>query len=152
MDPDLARSRLFEVYLRVLDAAAGKAPVVLVIEDLHWSDTPTLDLLSFLLGNLEVSRLVLIITSRPTSPVANTGSLITDLTRFPNVTRIELPGLTDDEVGDQLRYLLHREPDLALIDGVVKRTGGIPLFVEALIGPGGTVATGVPGARSATYC
>ena len=45
-EPEMTRGRLFEGYLSVLEAAALKAPVVLVIEDLHWSDPPSLDLMS----------------------------------------------------------------------------------------------------------
>ncbi len=51
-DPDMARARLFELVLALLEALAGLLPLVLVVEDVHWADRPTRDLLSFLIRNL----------------------------------------------------------------------------------------------------
>ena len=47
-DPGTARARLFEVLLILLEALAEQQPVVLVVEDVHWADRSTCDLLSFL--------------------------------------------------------------------------------------------------------
>ncbi len=48
----MARARLFELVLVLLEALAGRLPLVLLVEDVHWADRPTRDLLSFLVRNL----------------------------------------------------------------------------------------------------
>lgn len=55
-DPGTARARLFEVLLTLLETLAEQAPVVLVVEDVHWADRSTCDLLSFLVRNIQQAR------------------------------------------------------------------------------------------------
>lgn len=144
---DMSRSHFFDAYLRFVEAVCACRPVVFVIEDLHWADLPSLDLLSFLLANLQPPRLLVILTHRPISAAEGaTGAVVADLTRFRNLTRVELAGMQAHEVEEQLRNLLARDPEPDLTADVLKRTSGIPLYVEALIEPDGTVTTGVPGA------
>ena len=146
LDPDVARSRLFGGCLQLLEAAASQHPAVLLVEDLHWADPPTRDLLSFLLASLDSTALVVLLTCRldEQETTSARGPFIADLARFTNLARLELTGLTDDEVADHLRHLLDRDPTPDLISDVVRRTGGIPLYIEALVQPDGDIATGVP--------
>jgi len=67
-DPETARARLFELLLRLLEALADQQPVVLVVEDVHWADRPTCDLLSFLVHSLRQAAVLVVVTFRPDSP------------------------------------------------------------------------------------
>ena len=60
----LAQARLFELALGLLGRLAAERPLVLVLEDLHWSDRSTRDLLAFLVRNLRAERIVIVATYR----------------------------------------------------------------------------------------
>jgi ATP/maltotriose-dependent transcriptional regulator MalT len=132
-DPDSARARLFEQMLVLLEHLAERRPLILVIEDAHWADRSTRDLLIFLLRNLRHTAVLVIITFRsdelhrghPMRPV------IAELERIEGVVRIDLPRLTRAETAGQLTGILGREPEPRLVDMVYERSSGIPLLVEA---------------------
>src|SRR6201985_125534 len=63
-DPGTARARLFEVLLTLLETLAEQQPVVLGVEDVHWADRSTCDLLSLLVRNLRQARVLLVATFR----------------------------------------------------------------------------------------
>ena len=63
-DPGTARARLFEVLLTLLETLSDQQPVVLVVEDVHWADRSTCDLLSFLVRNIKQARVLLVVTFR----------------------------------------------------------------------------------------
>src|SRR5260370_21318718 len=96
-DPGEARARMFEQVLVVLERLAKAGPVVLAIEDAHWSDRSTRDLLVFLIGNQQVLDGVLIVVTfrsdelhrgHPLRPV------LAELDRLGWVARLEPPTLT----------------------------------------------------------
>jgi len=132
-DPDSARARLFEQMLVLLERLAERRPLVLVIEDAHWADRSTRDLLVFLLRNLRHTAVLVIITFRsdelhrghPMRPV------IAELERIEGVVRLDLPRLTHTETAGQLAGILGHTPDPALVETVYERSSGIPLLIEA---------------------
>jgi DNA-binding CsgD family transcriptional regulator len=132
-DPDSARVRLFEQMLVLLERLAERRPLVLVIEDAHWADRSTRDLLVFLLRNLRHTAVLVVITFRsdelhrahPMRPV------IAELQRIEGVVRLDLPRLTRAETAGQLAGILRREPEPKLVEAVYERSSGIPLLVEA---------------------
>ena len=142
---ELARARLFEQVLRLLEVLAEQRPVVLVVEDIHWADHATGDLLNFLARNMRDVPVLLVVTFRSEevehSPLL---PLLAGLGRADGVTRVELARLSRDEVGAQLAGLLGRPPGVALTEVVYERGGGIPLFTEALVNQDGAVQTGLP--------
>ena len=132
-DPDSGRVRLFEQMLTLLERLAAQSPVLLLIEDAHWADRSTRDLLAFLVRNLHGARVLLTITYRSdelhrTHPLR---PLLAELSRVDTVTRFELSRLSQPQVADQLAGILGHAPDQALIQEVFGRSSGIPLFVEA---------------------
>ena len=64
MRPEWARSRMYEAFLDLLRRLAADGPVVLAIEDLHWADDSTRELLAFLVRNAQAERLLLLVTFR----------------------------------------------------------------------------------------
>ncbi|BDU00757.1 helix-turn-helix transcriptional regulator [Nocardia sputorum] len=128
---DTDRIRLFGEILTVLEQFAMTEPLVVVLEDLHWSDDAGLDLLAFLVANIAEGDLFLVGTYRP----ADSGplrKLVTGLRRDPSVRLLSTAPLTKHEVGRQLAALRGREPEPGTITRVFERSRGIPLFVEAL--------------------
>ncbi|MFE2958359.1 helix-turn-helix transcriptional regulator [Nocardia tengchongensis] len=129
--PEADRIRLFGEILTVLEQLAMTRPVVLVLEDLHWADDASRELLTFLAANLADANALLVGTYRPGEAGPLRG-LVAELRRNPGVQVLELHPLTRHEVGRQLAALLGREPGSELITKVFERSGGNPLFVEAL--------------------
>ena len=112
-DPAEARARLFEEVLRAIEHLTRHSLVVLVIEDAHWADRSSRDLLTFLIGNQRaLSGLLIVVTFRSdelhrTHPLR---PLLASLDRIAWVERIELPRLTRYDTGELVAGILGRQP------------------------------------------
>ncbi len=132
------QARLFEVVLGLVRRLAEHQPLVLVLEDLHWSDSSTRDLLRFLVRSGRDTRMLTIGTYRsdemhrrhPLRP------LLAELTRLPGVDSVELAALDDEELAHVLAGILDGAPPPELVSTVMARSGGNPLFVEELMAAG----------------
>jgi predicted ATPase/DNA-binding NarL/FixJ family response regulator len=134
--PGEGRGRLFEQMLTLLEQLSERGPVVLVIEDLHWADHSTRDLLSFLVSNQRVLPGVLIIGTFRSDELHRTHplrSLLAELARLAWVRRTELPRLTRRETAGLLAAILGSEVEPERVDGVFARSEGNPLFAEELL-------------------
>ena len=145
-DPETARARLFELVLVLLEALTDQQPLVLIIEDVHWADQPTRDMLSFLARNLRDAAVLVVVTFRSDGlhrddPLRR---LLAGLERAGGVTRLELARLTRDQVAAQIEGVLGRRPAPSIVNAVHERGGGNPLFTEALVNPDGTVRPDLP--------
>jgi ATP/maltotriose-dependent transcriptional regulator MalT len=145
-DAGEARARLFEQVLVLLEQLAEAGPVVLVIEDAHWADRSTRDLLAFLIRNQRALDGLLIVViyrsdelhrSHPLRP------LLAELDRIGWVSRMELGRLSRQDTGELVARLTGREPGEDVLETVYRRTEGNPLFVEALLGEG-QLGSGLP--------
>ena len=129
-----AQLRLFELLLRLLGRLSDQTPVVLVVEDLHWADQSTRDLLVFLVRNLRRERLLLIATYRDDEPgQSRLGGYLAELDRGGPVQRLELPRLDRAETAAQLTGILGTAPAVDLVDGLFARSEGNPFFTEELL-------------------
>jgi DNA-binding CsgD family transcriptional regulator/tetratricopeptide (TPR) repeat protein len=143
------RGILFEQVLRLFTQAAQAAPLTVVLEDLHWADGATRDLLVFLARNLDLPGIQVISTYRSddlhrTHPLRR---LLPELERVPNVLGLRLEPLTREEVGRQAAAIRGEELAPEKLDALYRRTDGIPLFVESLAADdacGGGENTDVP--------
>jgi len=131
------QARVFEALLAVIEGLSRTAPVLLVIEDLHWADASTRAFLRFLASTLGDERVLLVATYRPDElhrrhPLR---PLLAELERV-RALRIDLAGLTRDELAEQLAGILGSPPDAALVDRLYARTEGNPLFTEELLAAG----------------
>jgi ATP/maltotriose-dependent transcriptional regulator MalT len=132
-----ARARLFEQMLALLARLADAGPVTLVIEDAHWADRSTRDLLTFLIGNQPALAGVLVIVTFRSDELHRTHPLrplLAELGRISWVERIELPRLTRQQAAAQIAAIVGDEPAPEVVDTVFRRSEGNPLFVEHLIG------------------
>jgi DNA-binding CsgD family transcriptional regulator len=126
---------VFAPVLELLREACASSPVVLAVDDIHWADRSTLDLLAFLVARLGDERLLLVVTFR-SDEVERREPLrrfLGDAGRRPAMMRLELGRLTRAEVGSQLEGILARAPDPALAEAVFARSAGNPLFAEELV-------------------
>jgi DNA-binding NarL/FixJ family response regulator len=140
-DAATARARLFEEFLGLLENLADRQPTVLVIEDAHWADQSSRDLLSFLTRSLEPGIALLIVVSYRTDDVDRghpLRPLLAELERVPLVHRIELHRLSRPEAIAQIRAILSTqnlgEPgSTGAVEKIAQRSDGNPLFVEVLL-------------------
>jgi DNA-binding CsgD family transcriptional regulator/tetratricopeptide (TPR) repeat protein len=133
-DPSFGRARLFEDVLTLIERAAEDRPVVVVLEDLHWADPSSRELLLFLVRNLTQPGVLLIGTYRSTDLVDGhpLAALLTGLTRAARVDLLEPAPLRRADVARLLADRLGRTPDPALTERIHRRSAGNPLFVQAL--------------------
>ena len=113
--------------------------MVLVIEDMHWADRSTRDLLAFLIRNQASLDGVLIVVTYRSDDLHRTHPLrplLAELDRIDWVTRMDLARLTRQDTGQLVAQITGREPGEDLLTAVYRRAEGNPLFVEALIGNG----------------
>ncbi|MFD8497328.1 AAA family ATPase [Amycolatopsis sp. NPDC059657] len=142
----LARARLFEQVLGLLRTLAAKRPLVLLVEDIHWADQSTRELLLFLVGNQRaVPASLIVVTSRTDLARSHAARLSpSELERTGWTRRLDLRPLSRRGVTAQLRELLGHEPEVGLADDVFTRSEGNPLFVEALLSARDHCGSAVP--------
>ncbi len=124
LSPDARRRQSLDALLTVLLTAAERQPLLLVMEDLHWSDPSSLELLGLLIDHVPGSSLFLLVTFRPEiQPLWADRSYLTRLTLSP---------LTRAQACQMVEQMTGRSLDPTVRDQVALRTDGVPLFVEEL--------------------
>ncbi|GIF37623.1 helix-turn-helix transcriptional regulator [Actinoplanes xinjiangensis] len=126
------RGHLFELVGSLFARLGEERPVVLIVEDLHWADRSTRDLIAFLVRSARVPRLLLIATYR-TDELHRGHPLrpfLAELERVRGVQRHDLDRLDRDGTAELLGHLLGAEPDPPTVDAISRRAQGIPFFIE----------------------
>jgi DNA-binding CsgD family transcriptional regulator len=142
-----ARARLFEEFLTILERLAATAPLIVVIEDIHWADRSSRDLLAFLIGYQRALANTLIIATFRSDELHRTHPLrplLAELSRVDWVERIDLPRLTRREAAELAAAIHGGEPDRDLTDALYRRAEGNPLFTEELLRHDGGRAAHIP--------
>jgi hypothetical protein len=133
--PGLAQQQLFGAVLGMLSELSLASPVLLVLEDLHWADRSTRDLVTFLSRMLRGERIALVLSYR--SDDIHRGhplrSVVGELQRLPAVTAVEVGPLPPVPMADHLRRLSGGLLDAASIDRVIRRAEGNTYFAEELL-------------------
>src|SRR3990172_4106464 len=135
LEPEQARFRLFDSITTFLKNASKGQPVVLVLDDLHWADKPSLLLLQFLARELRGGRLMVLATYRDVElrrehPLADA---LGELSREGLSQRILLRGLTERDVARFIELTAGRKPPEALVEVVYRETEGNPFFVNEIV-------------------
>jgi DNA-binding CsgD family transcriptional regulator/tetratricopeptide (TPR) repeat protein len=131
-----ARARLFEEFLTLLERLAEQRPLLLVIEDAHWADRSSRDLIAFLIGYQRAMRNVLIVVTFRSDELHRTHPLrplLAELARTDWVERTELSRLTRGQADELAAAVLGRTPDRLQTDALYRRAEGNPLFTEELL-------------------
>jgi DNA-binding CsgD family transcriptional regulator/tetratricopeptide (TPR) repeat protein len=135
-DPDTERHRLHLAVAELLSAAGRNSPMLIVIEDVHWADTPGLLLLSHLAQGVADARTLLVATFRNTLaeiPEPLSAALV-QLRRAEGVVRLRLGGLSVDEVAELVAPLADARPDDVphTAAALHELTGGNPFLITEL--------------------
>ena len=136
-DP-FGRTRLLAAAADAVRSVAATAPLVLAVEDLHWADASTCDLVSFLARAIRADPVLLVVTVRaeeldPTRPVS---VLIGELMRLPHAERLILTPLDHAEVAVLVEAISGVAPSARLTTRLMQRAAGNPFFTEELLAAG----------------
>jgi DNA-binding SARP family transcriptional activator len=134
LEPALARFRLFDAVASWLRRAAVEQPIVVILDDLHRADTPSLMLLRFLTRELASAHLLVLGTYRHAQTADQSfAKTLAELAREPVAQRIRLEGLHPPEVARFVELASGRPVPEALLHDIYERTSGNPFFVRELV-------------------
>jgi len=123
--PRRRRELIFEALIRQLEALLLRRPVIIVVEDAHWSDPTTLELLDLVLRRFMEWPILVLITFRPEFAFPWTGQ--------SQVTTLTLSRLDRDDSAALIRRVVGSDTLASdVVEAIVERTDGVPLFVEEL--------------------
>ncbi|MFQ6025998.1 MAG: AAA family ATPase [Dehalococcoidia bacterium] len=133
--PEQARFRLFDAITSFLKAVSRRQPLVLVLDDLHWADQPSLMLLQFVTRELADAHLLILGTYRDVEvsrrhPLSQT---LGELTRQRLIQRVLLRGWSPEEVGGFIQMVSDLTPPPRLVEHVHRQTEGNPFFVTEVV-------------------
>ncbi len=150
--PDKTSERPFELIFSVLERLAQEEPLLLILEDIHWADQTSLELLHHIAHRAPPTRLLLIATYRSDELFAThpLRRLLGALARDRVGDELKLEPLSLDDTTDMLRQMLGKEPDAAFATAIWKRSEGNPFFVEELLSSAAEQETLEPTAEAAT--
>jgi DNA-binding CsgD family transcriptional regulator/tetratricopeptide (TPR) repeat protein len=129
------QSLLFLNLFGLIERLAAETPIVIALEDLHWADRSTRDMLQFFVRSIDHGRVMLVGTYRTDElnerhPLFQ---LLAEFQRTGRVERLDLARFSRSEVSEQLAGILGRPPSGALVARIHERGGGNPFFNEELL-------------------
>lgn len=122
LGPQRQRERTIDLWARIVTALTGRAPTLLAVEDLHWADPTTLEVLARIIDDAAAHRLLVVGTARPEfDPTFGA----------PEATHIELQRLDAETITEMIRRLTGgTEPPESVLRFIHRSADGTPLFVE----------------------
>ena len=134
-DSDRARFQLFDSFARLLRNASRDGPIVLILDDLHAADEPSLLLLRFVSMDLADTGVVILAVYREGELAATDPriGLLAEVARVSAAERLDPPGLTVDEVAHYIELAAGERPPDGLAEAVHRETEGNPLFVGEIV-------------------
>lgn len=128
----LSQLQIYDAVVELLSELAAQSPLCLVLEDIHWSDPSTRDLLRYLFGRMDTERLMVLLTYRaddvdrrhPLRP------FLAEIARMPSVQRVVVDPLPPEGIAE----LVRAEGSVAavVVDDIVSRADGNAFFAEEL--------------------
>jgi tetratricopeptide (TPR) repeat protein len=133
--PDAAEARPFDAIFSALQRLADLGPVLFILEDVHWADPTSRELLLYLARRLGELPMLLVATYRTDElhlrhPLRRTIALLTAERR---ARALVLPPLAEGDVARMIAAIAGSAPGTHLVHEVARRTEGNPFFVEELI-------------------
>jgi DNA-binding CsgD family transcriptional regulator len=127
-----ARHRTFERVVRLLAELAKRAPLVMILEDLHWADESSQELLAFLAVRLRDLPVLVVVTLREEDLTEAAQGWLADLQRRPRVRRLRLAGLAPAELAELVTGLVPPDGRQDRVAAVVRAADGNPLYALEL--------------------
>jgi len=130
-----ARFRFFDSFMAFLKREARTQPLVLILDDLHWADRPSLLLLQFLARELNDARLFILGTCRDVGmdPVHPLTQTLGELARVGGSQNVSLSNLTEGDIARFLELTTARAPTASLVTAIFQKTTGNPFFVTEVV-------------------
>jgi ATP/maltotriose-dependent transcriptional regulator MalT len=138
LEPEAARFRLFDSITTFLKNAAQSQPLMLVLDDLHWADRPSLLLLQFLALEISASRLLVVGTYRDMElsrqhPLSETLAELSRYSSTGGFQRVLLRGLDQEATAQLIEASSGIEPTPGLVESLFSHTEGNPFFTTEVI-------------------
>lgn len=135
VDPETGRFLLFDATASFLRAVSASSPIVLMLDDLHAADTPSLLLLRFVARELRGARVLIVAAYRDTELAPGHPMLVTvgELTREEITGRVALGGIAEEELAPLVEAAAHVVPSPDLVATIHRDTEGNPLFVGEVV-------------------
>jgi DNA-binding SARP family transcriptional activator len=135
LDSEGARFRLFEAVGALLRRAGQEQPIVVVLDDVHAADEPSLLLLRFVAREIAGSPVMVVGAFRDVDPTLSDPltAAVADLVREPHTTQIALAGLSEGEIGEYIELAAGVAPHDALVTAIHGETEGNSLFVAEVV-------------------
>ncbi|HEX4010123.1 MAG TPA: AAA family ATPase [Solirubrobacteraceae bacterium] len=129
------RYRLFDAVASLLAELSADAPVLLVLDDLHWADQSSAALLRHILELRPHIRLLVLATQRQTetAPGSPLAQALQRLTQHELLERVPLAGLVDADVAELSRSLTGRELSAELVHAIRRDAAGNPFFAQEIV-------------------
>jgi DNA-binding CsgD family transcriptional regulator len=151
-DSNIDKTALLDAFNRVLLELSSKRPCVVILEDLHWADAASLELLQLIASNVSESRLFVIATYRSDELRSQPAlrAAVARLSRMPSVWRIDLEPLSETEMRAFMQHALEGRSALSprTLETIRNEAEGNPLNAEELlktaVDEGGRPATRLP--------
>jgi DNA-binding NarL/FixJ family response regulator len=133
---EVAQEQLHDIVGQLLLALSDRAPLVVLVEDAHWADVATVDLLRALVAGLRRGRVTAVLSYR-SEDVGRSHPMrpfLLELDRDRQVLRLELTRLSTAEAAELAQLIRGELPDPRDLALLVERSEGVPFFVEELLG------------------
>lgn len=132
-DQEAEAQRLIPVIDQLIGRISAHQPVLLVIDDIHWADVTSLDVLAYLVTGFRHQRVLVVATAREEGIGRPLRGWLADLRRLPAVQELRLERLSRDDTEGQLAQALGHSPDPGLVNDVYERSQGNAYLTELLV-------------------
>ena len=124
MTSNQLRTATIDAIIHQIDLLAENQPVLVLIEDMHWADPSSRELVEKTLARGDLGRVLVIMTARP--------EIEEDWELSAKLNTVELPPFTAGESRELINQVLGAKASASMVDAITERAGGIALFVEEL--------------------
>jgi DNA-binding CsgD family transcriptional regulator len=135
-DPEQEKRRLFHALAQTLAELAQRQPLVIILEDLHWSDSTSLEFLLLLARRISAQPILLLLTYRGDETTPELTHFLAELDRERLGTEFELQPMSSPDVADMLQAILdspHTPVSKDFLDTIFALTEGNPFFIEEIL-------------------
>jgi len=136
LPPQHRKNRLFEGITQFILHISRRQPLVIFIDDLHWTDRPTLELLHYVVRHIAAEKVLLIGTFRSEEVTKDhaLNELLRGVNRAQMLARIELPSLTEEAITNLIAQMAHSPTGNGpFAQHIYRETVGNPLFITATL-------------------
>lgn len=135
LDPEQEKRRLFAALAHVFLSQAAEQPLLLVVEDVHWSDDTSLEWLQYFARRCATQPLLVLLTYRSDEVRPTLSHWLAELDRERFGQEVALTRLTRSETGAMLQaiFALERPVQAAFLDAIYTLTEGNPFFIEEIL-------------------